>query len=70
MERQVLDLLLGEILGIVRLEGHAVIAHAFRPMIAHLHVPIAFDLSILLVQRIVQRCLLHHIPGVLNRRRW
>lgn len=66
MERQVLDFLLAEIFGIVGLEGHAIVAHAFGSVPAHLLVLIALDLPIFLVQCVIQRCLLHHIPGVLD----
>lgn len=54
MEGEVLDFLFGQILRIVGLQGHAVVTHASRPMLAHPEVLTALDLAILLVQQIVE----------------
>ena len=64
-----LDLLLFQVVFAVRFDGHAVIAHAFGSMPAHLLVFLAMDLAILLIQPVVQRHLLDGFPGVLDEAR-
>lgn len=66
MEGEVLDLLLGQILRVVGFQGHAVVTHASRPMFAHPQILTALNLAILLVQQVVERRLLHHIPWILD----
>ena len=67
MERQVLDLLFGHVFGIVGLERHAVVAHAFRTMPAHFRITGARNLPIQFVQLVIERGLLDNLPGVFDR---
>jgi hypothetical protein len=68
MKRKMLDLLLGHEFWVVWFEGHAVVTHSFWPMSTHLLVFQSWNFAILLVQSVVQRCLLYHVPGILDDR--
>ena len=45
-----LDLLFREIFGVVGFQGHAIVTHALRSVLAHPVILTPFDLAILLVQ--------------------
>ena len=70
VEGKVLDLLFGEVFRIVRLEGHAIVAHAFRSMCAHLRITVTRNLPILFVQHVIERGLLDNFPRVLDCSLW
>jgi hypothetical protein len=53
MEREVLDLLLCEVLGVVRLQRHTVVAHSSWAMLAHPLIFVSLDLAIFLIEEIV-----------------
>lgn len=61
-----LDLLFGEVLGIVRLERHTVVAHSPGAMLAHSLVFGSLNLAISLIEQIVEWGLLYYIPWIGN----
>lgn len=70
MEGEMLDLLFREVLGVVRLQRHTVVAHSPRAMLAHPLVFGSLDLAIFLIEEIVEWGLLYHIPRIGNIEGW
>lgn len=70
VEREVLDLLVREVLCVVRLERHTVVAHSPGAMLAHSLVFGSLNLAISLIEQIVEWGLLHYIPWIGNIEVW
>ena len=67
MEGKVFDFAVCEVFGGVRFQWHAVIAHPFWSMPAHLLILGSRDFAIELVQSAVERRLLDYFPDILYR---
>lgn len=70
VERKVLDLLFREVLGVVRLERHTVVAHSPWAMLAHSLVFGPSNLAISLIEQIIEWGLLDYIPWIGNIEGW
>ena len=61
-----LDLLFCKITGVIRFDGLTILAHSFGAMLAHPVVARSLDLSILLIQGIIEWHLLDSVPRVVD----
>ena len=64
MKGEVLDLPFRQIFCVIWLQGHTIVAHPAWTMFAHPLILAPFDLTVLFIEKIVQRRLLHSFPRV------